>query len=328
MDIDLSALRFLAQEREIAFEVLIPVIEKALVLAYEKTDTGRKARVEIDPKSGKAIVWAREEISSGEYGPEFDDTPKNFGRVATATARQVILQKLQEAEDEQVLGQFSSKEGQIISGVIQQGRDPKSVFIDVGDLEVKLPEHEQVYREAYTHGERLRVYVLKVSRGFNGPQIEVSRTHPNLVKKLFELEVPEIADGSVEIVAIAREAGYRTKIAVKSNIPGLNAKGACIGPLGQRVRAVMSELQDEKIDIVDYSDDPAKFIASALSPAKVTAVTDVDPVQKSAKVSVPEYQLSLAIGKEGQNARLAARLTGWKIDISAVPDAIAQASAE
>jgi len=250
-----------------------------------------------------------------EFGPEFDDTPSNFGRIATATARQVILQRLRDAEDDQILGSFRGKEGELLAGVIQQSNDPRSVRVEVGGTEAFLPAVEQVPTESYQHGERIRCYVLEVSRGMKGPQITLSRTHPNLVRKLFEMEVPEIADGSVEIMALAREAGHRTKMAVRANVAGLNPKGACIGPMGQRVRAVMAELQGEKIDIVDHSDDPATFVASALSPATVTSVTIVDPVARSARVIVPDYQLSLAIGKEGQNARLAAKLTGWRIDI-------------
>lgn len=248
-------------------------------------------------------------------GPEFDDTPTNFGRIATSTARQVILQRLRDAEDDQVLGQFRDKEGEVIAGVIQQSSDPRIVLVDVGGTEAVLGAHEQVPTENYVHGERLRAYVLDVSRGMKGPQISLSRTHPNLLRKLFELEVPEVADGSVEIVAIAREAGHRSKMAVRARVAGLNAKGACIGPMGQRVRAVMAELHGEKIDIVDYNDDPAAFVASALSPATVTSVTVVDAEARAARVIVPDFQLSLAIGKEGQNARLAAKLTGWRIDI-------------
>ena len=250
-----------------------------------------------------------------DLGPEFEHTPDNFGRIATATARQVIMQRLRDAEDDQVLGTFRGKQDEVIAGVIQQGRDPRMVFIDVGGVEAVLPPHEQVPGEDYTHGTRIRAYVLDVTRGPKGPSITVSRTHPNLVRKLFELEVPEIPEGSVEIAALAREAGHRTKMAVRSHVTGLGAKGACIGPMGQRVRAVMAELQGEKIDIVDYSEDPATFVASALSPARVSSVEIVDLEARSARVVVPDYQLSLAIGKEGQNARLAARLTGWKIDI-------------
>ena len=227
----------------------------------------------------------------------------------------MIVQRLRDVEDEQVLGAFKGTEGELLAGVVQQGRDPRTVLVAVRGTEAVLPHHEQVPTETYVHGERLRAYVLDVSRGLKGPSITLSRTHPGLVRKLFELEVPEVADGSVEITAIAREAGHRTKIAVRSTVSGLNAKGACIGPMGSRVRAVMAELRGEKIDIVDHDDDPAAFVASALSPARVTSVTVVDEQARAARVVVPDYQLSLAIGKEGQNARLAAKLTGWRIDI-------------
>ncbi|GGB86672.1 transcription elongation factor NusA [Knoellia flava TL1] len=250
-----------------------------------------------------------------EYGPEFDDTPRDFGRVAAATARQVIVQRLRDIEDDAIMGDFKGREGDIVAGIIQQSPDPRHVTVDFGTVEGILPLAEQVPGEKYVHGQRLRTYVVSVKRGMRGPQIGLSRTHPNLVRKLFALEVPEIADGSVEIAALAREAGHRTKIAVHTKVAGLNAKGACIGPMGARVRAVMAELHGEKIDIVDYSEDPATFIAAALSPSRVQSVEIVDRTLRAARVVVPDYQLSLAIGREGQNARLAAKLTGWRIDI-------------
>ena len=250
-----------------------------------------------------------------ELGPEFDDTPSGFGRVAASTARQVIVQRLRDIEDEAVMGDFRGREGDVVSGVIQQSSSPHVVTVDFGTVEGILPQAEQVPGEKYVHGERLRCLVVSVRRGPRGPQIGLSRTHPNLVRKLFALEVPEIADGTVEIAALAREAGHRTKIAVHAKAPGVNAKGACIGPMGSRVRAVMTELHGEKIDIVDWSADPATFIAAALSPSRVEGVEIVDPQLRAARVIVPDYQLSLAIGKEGQNARLAAKLTGWRIDI-------------
>lgn len=251
----------------------------------------------------------------GSEAREFDDTPSGFGRIAATTAKQVILQRLRDAEEEITFGEYAGREGDIVTGVVQQGKDPKNVLVDIGRLEAILPVQEQVPGEDYKHGTRLRSYVVRVAKGVRGPSVTLSRTHPNLVKKLFALEVPEIADGSVEISAIAREAGHRTKIAVRSGRSGLNAKGACIGPMGARVRAVMAELNGEKIDIVDWSDDPAEMVANALSPARVSKVEIVDMGARSARVTVPDYQLSLAIGKEGQNARLAARLTGWRIDI-------------
>jgi N utilization substance protein A len=333
MDIDLAALRALERERGISLDVLIPAIEQALLLAYQRTDGHhRHARAELDRKTGHVVVWAREELDvpdvvdevdddgnpvrmRRELGPEFDDTPTGFGRVAAATARQVIVQRLRDIEDEAILGDFKGREGDIVAGIIQQSPDPRHVTVDFGSVEGILPLAEQVPGESYVHGQRLRCFVVSVKRGLRGPQIGLSRTHPNLVRKLFALEVPEIADGSVEIAALAREAGHRTKIAVHSTVPGLNAKGACIGPMGARVRAVMSELHGEKIDIVDWSEDPATFVAAALSPARVSSVEIVDRQLRSARVVVPDYQLSLAIGREGQNARLAAKLTGWRIDI-------------
>ena len=333
MDIDLAALRALERERDISLDVLIPAIENAVLHAYQRTEGHYPhARAELDRKSGHVVIWAREEHltpapegavddegnplrPTRELGPEFDDTPTGFGRVAAATARQVIVQRLRDIEDEAILGDFKGREGDVVAGVIQQSPDPRHVTVDFGTVEGILPLAEQVPGEKYLHGERLRCFVVSVKRGLRGPQIGLSRTHPNLVRKLFALEVPEIADGSVEIAALAREAGHRTKIAVHSTVPGLNPKGACIGPMGARVRAVMTELHGEKIDIVDYSDDPATFIAAALSPARVTSVEIVDLSHRAARVVVPDYQLSLAIGREGQNARLAAKLTGWRIDI-------------
>ena len=233
-----------------------------------------------------------------------------------------MLQRLRDAEDDIRFGEFSGKEGDIVSGIIQQGRNPDDVMVDLGKLEALLPMGERAPGERYVHGARIKCLVVSVRKGMRGPQITLSRSHPNLVKKLFALEVPEIASGVVEIAAIAREAGHRTKIAVRSTQSGVNAKGACIGPMGQRVRNVMSELHGEKIDIVDWSDDPSELVAHALSPARVNSVTVVDADARSARVVVPDFQLSLAIGKEGQNARLAARLTGWRIDIRSDEDEV------
>ncbi|NKI45422.1 transcription termination factor NusA [Streptomyces physcomitrii] len=319
MDIDMSALRGLVREKEISFDLLVEAIESALLIAYHRTEgSRRRARVELDRSTGHVTVWAKEEdeeLEEGQEPREFDDTPSGFGRIAATTAKQVILQRLRDAEDDATLGEYAGREGDIVTGVVQQGRDPKNILVDIGKLEAILPVQEQVPGEDYQHGMRLRSYVVRVAKGVRGPSVTLSRTHPNLVKKLFALEVPEIADGSVEISAIAREAGHRTKIAVRSVRSGLNAKGACIGPMGGRVRNVMAELNGEKIDIVDWSEDPADMVANALSPARVSKVEIVDLAARSARVTVPDYQLSLAIGKEGQNARLAARLTGWRIDI-------------
>jgi N utilization substance protein A len=316
MDIDLSILRMLEREKEIKFDVLVEAIEQALLTAYHKTPGAQEdARVELDRKSGHVTVWAAELDDEGNKVGEYDDTPQGFGRIAATTAKQIMLQRLRDAEDEIKYGEFSGKEGDIISGVIQQGRNPDDVLVDLGKIEALLPVSERVPGEDYRHGTRIKCLVVSVRKGMRGPQITLSRSHPNLVKKLFALEVPEIADGTVEIAAIAREAGHRTKMAVRSRVQGVNAKGACIGPMGQRVRAVMAELGGEKIDIVDWSEDPATMVAHALSPAQVRSVTVVDQAARAARVVVPDFQLSLAIGKEGQNARLAARLTGWRIDI-------------
>jgi N utilization substance protein A len=316
MDIDLSALKQLERDKEISMDVLLRALEDALLNAYEKTPGAvAGAKVTIDTRSGRVSVLAPEKDEAGEVVGWYDDTPADFGRVAAATARQVIFQRLREAEDEQKYGHFAGVEGDILLGVVQQDRDSRTVRVDLGPIEAILPPAEQAPGEEYPHGRRLRVYVVSVRRDLRGPQVVVSRTHPNLVAKLFRLEVPEIEQGVVEIKAIAREAGHRTKIAVVSHAADVSAKGACIGPMGQRVRAVMHELNEEKIDIIDYSDDPAEFVAQALSPSKVTSVTVTDAAARAARVIVPDYQLSLAIGREGQNARLAARLTGWRIDI-------------
>ncbi|HVX45920.1 MAG TPA: transcription termination factor NusA [Mycobacteriales bacterium] len=320
MNIDLAALRALEREREIPFETILAAIETALLTAYRHTDGANPhARVEIDRRTGAATVFAQElDPEDGSIVREYDDTPHDFGRIAAMTAKQVILQRLREATDEVHFGEYVGRDGDLVTGVIQahEARAEKGIVtIDLGKLEAVLPAAEQVPGEAYEHGLRIKAVVVHVAKGFRGPQITLSRSHPGLVKKLFALEVPEIADGTVEIAAIAREAGHRTKIAVRSTQPGVNAKGACIGPMGQRVRSVMSELHGEKIDIIDWSDDPATFVGNALSPAKALRVDVVDASARTARVTVPDYQLSLAIGREGQNARLAARLTGWRIDI-------------
>jgi transcription termination/antitermination protein NusA len=316
MDIDLSILRMLEREKEISFDVLVEAIEQALLTAYHKTPGAQEtARVELDRKTGHVNVLVREVDEEGNASEEYDDTPAGFGRIAATTAKQIMLQRLRDAEDDIRFGEFSGKEGDIISGIIQQGRNPDDVMIDLGKIEALLPVGERVPGEEYKHGERIKTLVVSVRKGMRGPQITLSRSHPNLVRKLFALEVPEIADGTVEIAAIAREAGHRTKIAVHSRVPGVNAKGACIGPMGSRARNVTAELHGEKVDIVSWSEDPAQFVAEALSPARVSSVEIVDAAARSCRVVVPDYQLSLAIGKEGQNARLAARLTGWRIDI-------------
>jgi N utilization substance protein A len=319
MNIDLAALRALERERDIPFDTILNAIEAALLTAYRHTEGAQAhARVEIDRRSGVASVVAQELDGEGTVLREWDDTPADFGRIAAMTAKQIILQRLREATDEVNYGEYAGKEGDIVTGIIQahEARAEKGiVVVDLGKIEALLPPAEQVPGESYEHGQRIKCVVVHVAKGLRGPQIALSRSHPNLVKRLFALEVPEITDGTVEICAIAREAGHRTKIAVRSSVPGVNPKGACIGPMGARVRSVMSELHGEKIDIIDWSAEPASFVGNALSPAKALRVDVVDLDAKAARVIVPDYQLSLAIGREGQNARLAARLTGWRIDI-------------
>jgi N utilization substance protein A len=319
VSVDLAALRSIEREKEISFETLINALETALLTAYKHTPHSMPhARVSIDRRTGEVVVWAQEIGPDGEIEEEYDDTPTDFGRIAAMTARQVILQRLRDAEHDQTFGEYSGREGDIVTGVVQadaQAAQRGLVLIDIGKVEAILPQAEQVPGEEYSHGTRVKAYVVGVTRGMRGPQVTVSRTHPSLVKKLFALEVPEIADGSVEIVAVAREAGHRSKIAVRSNVEGLNAKGACIGPMGQRVRNVVAELHGEKIDIIDWAEDPATYVGNALSPAHVVSSEVVDPATQQVRVVVPDFQLSLAIGREGQNARLAARLTGYRIDI-------------
>jgi N utilization substance protein A len=323
VNIDVGALRAIEADKGVSIETVISAIQSALLTAYKHVEGHEsEARIDVDRKTGLVRVMAREIGDDGTLISEWDDTPEGFGRIAATTARQVILQRLRDAEHERSYGEFSTHEGEIVGGVVQ--RDSRAnargvVMVWIGSeatgVEGVMPAAEQVPGETYEHGERVKCYVVGVTRGQRGPAITLSRTHPNLVRKLFALEVPEIADGSVEIMAVARESGHRSKIAVRTKVAGLNAKGACIGPMGQRVRNVMSELAGEKIDIIDYDDDPARFVGNALSPSKVVTVTVVDAAARAARVVVPDFQLSLAIGKEGQNARLAARLTGWRIDI-------------
>ena len=327
MDINMTELRSLETERDIPLKFLIPAIEQAMQLAYEKTPGAQPhSRVELNRETGHVTVWAQERDEDGALVNEWDDTPKDFGRIAAATARQVILARLRDAEDAHVVGTLQTRENDVVTGSVVQSRDPRVIHVDLGGVEGVLPPHEQIPGEVLGHGDRVKVLVQEVVRGPKGPSITLSRSHPSLVKRLFALEVPEVADGRVVIASIAREAGHRTKIAVRAEDSGLNAKGACIGPMGGRVRAVMAELGAEKIDIVDYSDYPATFVAAALSPAKVKAVEIVDEKTRTARAVVPDFQLSLAIGREGQNARLAAKLTGWRIDIRSDAEAAQQAA--
>ncbi len=339
MDIDLNALRQVERDREIPFNELVEIIEAALVAAYQRTvGSNDTARAVLDQKTGTVHIFVPDteerdekgklitELPDGTKIPEVEKTPENFGRIAANAAKQVIAARIRGLAAEGYYGEFKAKVEDIVAGEIQQGPRPNMVYVKIGEVEAILPPEEQVPGEDYSHGKRMRFYVTKVDKNMRGQvQINVSRTHPSLIRKLFELEVPEIANRQVEIVQVAREAGQRTKIAVRTSVPGLNAKGACIGELGQRVRSVTAELNDEKIDIVDYSEDIAQFVANALSPAKVSAafivnernLADADSNRPKVRVLVPEYQLSLAIGKEGQNSRLASKLTGAKIDIMA-----------
>lgn len=325
MDIDLGLLRTIEREKDIPFDELVRIIEQAILTAYgrhtsESGEIPEGVRVELDRKNGHVAVMIPITDDEDAVIGEEETSPDDFGRIAAFAAKQVIGQRLRDIADDAVLGEFRGREGDIVAGVVQQGPNPRMVHVDLGTVEAILPPEEQVAGEEYRHGSRLRVYVTSVSRGTKGPQITVSRTHPGLVRKLFALEVPEIASGLVEIVSLAREAGHRTKMAVRAKDPAINAKGACIGELGRRVRAVTEELSGEKIDIVDYDPELAKFVANALSPAKVSSSFILDASSKAVRALVPDYQLSLAIGKEGQNARLAAKLTGAKIDIQ--PDSI------
>ncbi len=325
MEIDLGLLRNIEREKEIPFDELVRIIEQAVLTAYAKHTSPEGslpagARASLDRKTGHVAVYIPVLDDEDAVIGEEEHMPEDFGRIAAFAAKQVISQRLRDIADDVVLGDFKDKEGDIVAGVIQQGPNPKMIHVDLGSVEAILPPEEQVPGEEYTHGSRIRVYVTTVAKGNKGPQITVSRTHPGLVRKLFALEVPEIANGLVTIESLAREAGHRTKIAVIANDPQVNAKGACIGEMGRRVRAVTEELSGEKIDIVDYSPDLPTFVANALSPAKVSSSFVLDATTKAVRALVPDYQLSLAIGKEGQNARLAAKLTGAKIDIQ--PDSI------
>jgi N utilization substance protein A len=321
VDIDLSVLKNIERENEIPFKELVEIIEAAVLAAYHRNiGNTDKARAQLDQKTGHVLIFTAVLDEEGNQTGETEATPDNFGRIAAGAAKQVIASRLREINDEGVFGEFKGKDGDIVAGTIQQGQRQYMVYVDLGSIEAIMPPEEQVPGEDYAHGKRIRVYVTNVSKGTKGPQVTVSRTHPGLVRKLFALEVPEIAEGVVEIVSVAREAGHRTKIAVRAKDPAINAKGACIGELGQRVRAVQSELNDEKIDIVDYSEDLTEFVTQALSPAKASSAFMINAEERQVRVLVPDFQLSLAIGKEGQNARLAAKLTGAKIDIQ--PDSI------
>ena len=334
----IAALRELEREKGIAFETILTGLAEAMASAYktwwkqenpDADDDFVGFRAELDPETGDLRMWKQEleeiEVPSAEEGgdptlemkvlgeAEVEVTDDFKGRIGAQTAKQVIFQKLRDAEREMTYEEFAGREGDVVTGIVQQS-ERRYTLLDLGKVEALLPQAEQVPSEPYRNGERLKGYITEVRKGAKGPQIVVSRTHPGLLKKLFELEVPEIAEGIVEIKAVAREPGHRSKIAVSSNEPAVDPVGACVGPKGSRVRNVVTELRGEKIDVVPWSADPATFVANALQPAKVREAK-VDPETQTALVIVPDYQLSLAIGREGQNARLAARLTGWRIDI-------------
>ncbi|MCU1463524.1 MAG: NusA antitermination factor [Acidimicrobiales bacterium] len=310
----MEALQVLEREKGVSMDTLLDALANALVSAYKRMpDAAEEAVVTIDPDSGEMHVYAQELDEDGNVTREWEDTPEDFGRIAAQTAKQVMLQKIREAERELKYEEYAGREGDIVTGIIQQN-DQRYTLLDLGRVEALLPQAEQVPYERYEHQTRLKAYIVEVRKTSKGPQIVVSRTHPGLIKRLFELEVPEIADGIVEFRAVAREPGHRTKIAVWSNDANVDPVGACVGARGARVRMVVTELRGEKVDIVPFSEDPSEFVMKALSPAKVKEVR-IDEDTGTAEVIVPDYQLSLAIGKEGQNARLAARLTGWRVDI-------------
>jgi N utilization substance protein A len=316
MGVDIPALVLLTDAKGMPLEQLIQMIEAEILTAYTETpEPNRYARVQLDRETGDIAIYVPAFNELGERVSEDVLEVEGFDRIATSTARKTIKMQMRATNDAEIVGEFTASVGDVISGIIQQGRDPKMIHVNLGRIEGKIPPQEQVPGEVYTHGERIKCFVVEVKQGLKGPEIMLSRSHPGLVKQLFALEVPEVKDGIVEIMGVSREAGHRTKIAVRSHRAGVSPKGSLIGPLGARSRAVMDELKGEKIDIVDYDEDPVKYVAHALAPAKVSSVTIVDELSRSAKVIVPDYQLSLAIGKDGQNARLAARLTGWRIDI-------------
>ena len=316
MGVDIEALKQLTDAKGMPLEQLIQAIEAGVLMAYSETlEPNRYARVQLDRETGDIAIFVPEFNELGERVAEKVLEVEGFDRTATSTARQVIKLQMRATNDAEIVGEFTASVGDVISGIVQQGRDPKMINVNLGRTEGRIPPQEQVPGEVFNHGDRIKCFVVEVKQGLKGPEIMLSRSHPALVKQLFALEVPEIQDRIVEIMAVAREAGHRTKIAVRSHRAGVSSKGSLIGPMGSRAQAVMNELLGEKIDIVDWDEDPVKFVAHALAPAKVTSVTIVDESIRSAKVIVPDYQLSLAIGKDGQNARLAARLTGWRIDI-------------
>jgi len=332
----ISAIQELGKEKGIDPEILYKAVEDALVTAYKKnSNTNQNVRVDMNKETGEIHVYAQRTVVEGEPIDEteivldeaqaidarymagdiveIEVTPKNFGRIAAQNAKQVVVQRIREAERGQVYERFQSRNQDIVTGIIQR-MENKNVYIDLGKVEAVLTPNEQIPGEIYQYHDRMKTFIVEVKRSTKGPQIMVSRTHPGLLKRLFELEVPEIHDGVVEIKSVAREPGMRSKISVYTADENIDPVGACVGHKGMRVQTIVNELRGEKIDIVKYSEDPAQYVANALSPAKVVS-TNINETEKICRVVVPDYQLSLAIGKEGQNARLAAKLTGWKIDI-------------
>ncbi|MBU5466740.1 transcription termination factor NusA [Virgibacillus sp. MSJ-26] len=337
-----EAIEFLGKEKGIDKDVLLEALEAALISAYKKNfQSATNVRVDLDEEEGTMRVFARKtivdevedhqlEISLDEAknidpNYEIDDvievevTPKDFGRIAAQAAKQVVTQRVREAERGVIFNEYADREDDVMTGIIQR-KDNRFVYINLGKIEAKLAESEQMPTEEYHVHDRLKVYVTKVENTNKGPQIFISRSHPGLLKRLFEMEVPEIFEGIVEIKSVAREAGDRSKISVAAIDPDIDPVGSCVGQKGQRVQAIVDELKGEKIDIVEWSEDPVVYVSNALSPSKVVDVL-VDEEDKATTVIVPDYQLSLAIGKRGQNARLAAKLTGWKIDIKSETDA-------
>ncbi|WP_203362342.1 transcription termination factor NusA [Bacillus sp. REN10] len=337
-----DALVYLETEKGIERDVIIEAIEAALVSAYKRNfNQAQNVRVDLNLATGTMRVFARKEVvdevfdsrleiseaAAREINPayeigdivELEVTPKDFGRIAAQTAKQVVTQRVREAERGIIYSEFIDREEDIMTGIVQR-QDSRFIYVSLGKVEALLPLAEQMPNESYKPHDRIKVFITKVERTTKGPQIFVSRTHPGLLKRLFEIEVPEIFDGTVEIRSVSREAGDRSKISVYAENPEIDPVGACVGPKGSRVQAIVNELKGEKIDIVKWSDDPVVFVANALSPSKVIDV-QVDEENKATTVIVPDYQLSLAIGKRGQNARLAAKLTNWKIDIKSESDA-------
>ncbi len=304
----------LEREKGVPAEMILDALANALVSAYKRSPgAAEEARVTIDPDTGEITVYGQELDEDGNVTREWEDTPDDFGRIAAQTAKQVIVQRLRDAKRAQVFEVYEDRQGDLVTGIVQQA-DHRYLILDLGNAEAVMPSSERIPYERLERGARVKAYILEVRSETKGPQIVVSRSHPEFIRRLFELEVPELVEGVIEIQAIARDAGHRTKIAVSSNDPNVDPVGACVGARGSRVRQVVNELRGEKVDIVEWRDDVHQFIAEALSPAKVRQVI-LDDEAMEAIVVVPDHQLSLAIGKEGQNARLAARLTGYRIDI-------------